>query len=130
MSVRSRADFDFEEVLECLGRVAQGFPPSSEESACIELAARALHFLYTRDELDEFREQLQGADQPATEAIRIEHTFADLSEAQRWLKSLAQPKRGILVKIAGVTHVLVRQHEHTWMFVRTLSPQELEEQDG
>lgn len=127
--MRSRVDFDFEEALECLGRVAQGFPPSSEESACIELAARALHFLYTRDELDEFREHLQVADQPAAEVIRIEHEFADMTGARRWLESLAQPRGGLLVKIAGVTHVLARQHEHAWMFVRTLSPQELEEQD-
>jgi hypothetical protein len=127
--VRSRVDFDFEEVLECLGRVAQGFPPSSEESASIELAARALHFLYSRDELDEFREHLQVANQPATEAIRIEHEFADMNEALHWLKSLARPRVGILVKIAGVTHVVARQHEDSWIFVRTLSPQELDEQD-
>ncbi|MGZ3460750.1 MAG: hypothetical protein ACXU86_19860 [Archangium sp.] len=122
-------DFDFEKVLECLGRVTQGFPPSSEESACIELAARALHFLYTRDELDEFREHLQVADRPATEVIRIEHEFAGTDEAQRWLHSLAQPRMGVLVKIAGVTHVVACQNKDKWMFVRTLSPQELEEQD-
>ena len=125
--MRSPVDFDFEEVLECLGKVAQGLPPASKESACIELAARALHFIHTRDELDEFRERLQVYDRPATEIIRVEHEFASKDEAQRWLKSLAQPRMGVLVKIAGVTHVVARQRKDIWMLVRALSPQELEE---
>lgn len=121
----SPVDFDFEEVLECLGRVAQGLPPASKESACIELAARALHFIHARDELDEFRERLQVYGRPATEVIQIEQEFASGDEAQRWLESLAPPRPGILVKIAGVTHVVARQRTDHWMFVRSLSPREL-----
>jgi hypothetical protein len=123
-------DFDFEEVLECLGRVAQGLPPSSKESACIELAARALHFIHSRDELDEFRERLQVYGRTATEVIRIEHEFASMDEAQRWLQSLPQPRMGVLVKVAGVTHVVARQRKDIWMLVRSLSPQELEDESA
>lgn len=126
--MQSPVDFDFEEVLECLGKVAQGLSPASKESACIELAARALHFIHTRDELDEFRERLQVYDRPATEVIRIEHEFASMDEAQRWLESLIQPRMGVLVKIAGVTHVVARQRKDIWMLVRSLSPQELEDE--
>ncbi|WP_309896528.1 hypothetical protein [Archangium sp.] len=123
-------DFDFEEVLECLGRVAQGLPPTSKESACIELAARALHFIHTRDELEEFRERLQVYDRPATEVIRVEQEFVSMDEARRWLESLAQPKVGVLVKVAGVTHVVARQRKDIWMLVRSLSPQELEDESA
>ncbi len=128
--MRSPVDFDFEEVLECLGRVAQGLPPTSKESACIELAARALHFIHTRDELEEFRERLQVYDRPATEVIRVEQEFVSMDEARRWLESLAQPKVGVLVKVAGVTHVVARQRKDIWMLVRSLSPQELEDESA
>jgi hypothetical protein len=65
---------------------------------------------------------------PATEVIRIEHEFASRDEAQRWLESLTQPRVGVLVKIAGVTHVVTRQRKDIWMLVRSLSPQELEDE--
>ncbi len=126
--MQSPVDFDVEKVLECLGKVAQGFPPSSKESAYIELAARALHFIQAREELDEFRERLQVYDRPATEVIRVEHEFASMDEARRWLQSLAQPTVGVLVKVAGLTHVVARQRKDIWMLVRSLSPQELEDE--
>jgi hypothetical protein len=128
VNVQIPVDFDFEEVLACLEKVAQGLPPASKEGACIELAARALHFIHTWDELDEFREQLQMYDRPASEVFRIEHEFASKDEAQRWLESLPQPRVGVLVKIAGVTHVVARQRKDIWMLVRSLSPQELEDE--
>lgn len=128
--MQSPMDFDFEEVLECLGRVAQGLPPASKESACLELAARALHFIHSRDELDEFRERLQVYGRPAAEVIRIEHEFTSMDEAQRWLQSLPQPRMGVLVKVAGVTHVVARQRKDIWMLVRSLSPQELEDESA
>jgi hypothetical protein len=107
------------------GRSRRPCPPLPKESACIELAARALHFIHTRDELDEFRERLQLYARPASEVICIEHEFASKDEAQHWLESLTQPRVGVLVKIAGVTHVVARQREDIWMLVRSLSPQEL-----
>jgi hypothetical protein len=69
-------------------------------------------------------------DRPATEVIRVEQEFVSMDEARRWLESLAQPKVGILVKVAGVTHVVARQRKDIWMLVRSLSPQELEDESS
>lgn len=125
--MRNRADFELEAVLTCLERVSQGLAPAAEESRAIELAARALHYISTRDDLDEeFRRHLEICDQPAADVIQVEHEFQSMDEARRWLDSLAPPRAGTLVSIAGATHVVARQSVSHWCLARTLSPRELD----
>ncbi len=123
----NRADFELEAVLALLERAAQGYAPGSEESSAMDVAARALHFIAARDELDdEFREHLEMSDRPAADVIRVEQEFPSIDDARRWLDALDPPRAGTLVSIAGTTHVVSRRSVDHWFFVRTLSPQELD----
>ncbi|XXF77676.1 hypothetical protein P2318_32180 [Myxococcaceae bacterium GXIMD 01537] len=118
-------EFDFEGTMEVLSGIAES--ATAEQQAAIELAANALHFVYTRNLFKEFREYLRTADLPAELVIRIEHTFADMTEASKWLESRPPPRHGTHVSIAGRTHVVWRDDDGNRILLPSFTPQELNE---
>jgi hypothetical protein len=119
------ANFQVEQVLHSLERASQQFPSDSEENASIELAAYALGFLDQDGHLDAFRRYLAQASLPASQVIFVEHEFADMPEAQRWLNTQPPPKRGTLVKVAGRTHT-VWTKDGALLLLPSFTPQEVE----
>lgn len=119
-------DFVVEQVLESLERAAARFPAGSDENASIELAAYALAFIEREDQLDAFRPFLERVKRPASQTKFIEHTFADMPEAQRWLNSQPSPARGTLVKVAARTHTVWKRGGDL-LLLPSLTPQELGE---
>lgn len=119
-------DFVIEQVLESLERAAAKFPAGSDENASIELAAYALTFIEWEDHLDAFRPFLERAKRPASQTIFIEHVFADMPEAQRWLNAQPSPAKGTLVKVAGKTHTVWKRGGDL-LLLPSFTPQELGE---
>ena len=119
-------DFDIDAVLRVLGSLADERGGSLEEARALRVAAVSLVFLRKEGKVDQYREFFRKFHTPATEVIKIAHTFATREDAMTWLQGpSASP--GTLVKIAGVTHIAATAPEGL-IFVRTLSPQEFEEQ--
>jgi hypothetical protein len=118
-------DFDFESTLQSLAASARKAP--EQEQAAIKLAASALHFLFAENRLHEFRRYLQEADKPASDVVRIEHEFVDMTQASKWLTTQPPPKHGTLVKIAGRTHAVWRDEDGSLLLLPSFSPQELED---
>ncbi len=114
--------FVLEQVLQSLERASQQFPAESDENASIELAAWALTFLDREDQLAAFRQFMERVKLPIT----IEHEFADMPEAQRWLSGSPPPTKGTQVKVAGRTHTVWRKNG-TLLLLPSFTPQELDE---
>jgi hypothetical protein len=119
-------DFQVEQVLQSLERASQQFPAESDESASIRLSAYALAFLQWEDQLDTFRQFLERMTQPASQVKTIEHEFADMPEAQRWLSGSPPPTKGTQVKVAGRTHTVWRKNG-ALLLLPSFTPQELDE---
>lgn len=117
-------DFDFDAALQSLAASSKKVP--EEEREAIKLAAQALHFLFAENRLHEFRRYLSEATQPAVDVVRIEHEFADMTQASKWLTAEPPPRHGTLVKVAGRTHTVWRDEDGSLLLLPSFSPQDLE----
>ncbi len=117
-------EFDFEATCRALEGVAKGSP--EEARAAIELAAYALHFLYTTDQFTAFREYLRDVKEPAAREVRIEREFEGMAQALEWLAG-SSPAAGVHVKVGGKTYEVWTDAEARRRLVPAVSLKDLEE---
>lgn len=117
-------EFDFEAVCRGLEGVAENSP--DEARAAIELAAYALHFLYTTDQFTAFREYLKDVKEPATPEVRVEQVFDDMAQATEWLNA-SSPAPGLYVKIGEKTYEVWKDAQGRRRLVPHVSPKDVEE---
>ncbi|WP_309896857.1 hypothetical protein [Archangium sp.] len=79
-SVASKV-FALEDTLEELEGLAHEESRTREQSAAIESAAKALHFIRRLGKLDDFRDYLREFDADTGLATRVVRSFASMSEA-------------------------------------------------
>ncbi len=126
MDSKTDAEFDVDSVLNVLGQVAEKLGEASVEGRSLRIAAVALVFVQQTNQLDRYRTFFERFHSPASEVVRISRSFASRDLAMEWLRG-SEAAEYELVQIEGVTHVVVKGPDG-FMFVRTRSPQELEEE--
>ena len=119
-------DFDFEATCRALEGVAAG-AASEEASDAVELAAYALHFLYVKGQLPEFREYLRDIKEPAEPESAVEREFAEMEQARGWLLTEPPPAPQTRIRVAGKMYITWRDAGGTLRLVPTPSASELEE---
>ena len=107
--------FDMEATLDVLEKLVHEEGRSSEDIAALKTVAKALYFLHRLDKLDDFADYLREPEAVAEREMRIEHSFASMSEALDWLRAQKEPRFGAKVMVAGGPHVVVRQR--TWSLI-------------
>ncbi|ADO68204.1 hypothetical protein [Stigmatella aurantiaca] len=91
-------DFDFEATCRAIEGVAE--QASSDSQAALKIAAYALHFLSSTEQLPVFQEYLRDVTEPANRAGRAAQDFVGMAEATGWLTE-SRPTSGTQVKISG-----------------------------
>ncbi|WP_309895500.1 hypothetical protein [Archangium sp.] len=119
------AEFEFEATCRTLGGAAKGSPEEAQDA--IEVAAYALHFLYTTGQLKVFREYLQDVKEPVSRSPHIEREFANMTQASAWVHGQPPPEVETRVAVAGKTYAVWRDDAGTLRLVPAPSLQELEE---
>ncbi|MGZ3460602.1 MAG: hypothetical protein ACXU86_19110 [Archangium sp.] len=117
----SSSEPDLERTLRALASAARSHAPESEEYAAIALAARALLFLHSREQLDDFHGWLASreAREPASSApIR---TFPSMGEALVWLEAQPEASTGSLVEVEHETYVISLGPTGSFVLVRTVT---------
>ena len=127
-SVASKA-FKLEDTLEVLEELAHQESRTREQSAAIESAAKALHFIRRMGKLDDFRDYLRDFDADPGLATRIVQSFSSMSEAMEWLRAQRDPPYGATVEVAGIPHLIARQRADTWFLVPSPIPPSPEPED-
>ncbi|WNG33010.1 hypothetical protein F0U60_04815 [Archangium minus] len=118
-------NFDVDAVLRTVEAVSKNHPEGSPEDEALRICAAAL--LFVRDDvrkLEEFREFFRKITTPATEGIKIAHTFATREEAENWLASGAATD-GQLVRAGGQGFTVVDRGPKGLKLVRIPLPDEL-----
>jgi hypothetical protein len=110
-----------EQTLRALSSAARAHAPESEEYAAIALAARALLFLHSREELDDFRDWLE-ARPPASSPVRA---FPSMAEALGWLEVQPEAATGSFVEVEHETYVISLGPTGSFVLVRSLHPEPL-----
>jgi hypothetical protein len=105
-----------EQTLRALASAARSHAPESEEYAAIALAARALLFLHSREELGDFRGWLE-ARAPASSPF---HAFPSMAEALGWLEVQPEAATGSFVEVEHETYVIALGPTGTFVLVRSL----------
>ncbi|MCY1082565.1 hypothetical protein [Archangium lansingense] len=109
-----------ERTLRALASAARPHPTESEEYAVIALAARALLFLHSRDELEDFygwlesREAGNGLSSPV-------QAFSSMREALGWLEVQPEATQGSLVEVEHETYVIALGPTGSFVLVRTVT---------
>jgi hypothetical protein len=109
-----------ERTLRALASAARPHPPESEEYAVIALAARALLFLHSRDELADFYGWLESREAGAASSLPV-HTFPSMSEALGWLERQPEAAQGSLVEVEHETYVIALGPTGSFVLVRTVT---------
>jgi hypothetical protein len=109
-----------ERTLRALASAARPHASESEEYAVIALAARALLFLHSRDELEDFYGWLESreAGGPPSGPVR---TFPSMGEALGWLEHQPEAAQGSLVEVEQETYVIALGPTGSFVLVRTVT---------
>ena len=110
-------NFDLKDTLKELEELAHEDARTFAQSAAIESAAKALHFIRRTGKLDEFQDYLRDFDRDADLATRIEQSFASMPEALEWLHAQKDPPYGATVEVAGIRYLVARQRTDKWFFI-------------
>jgi len=111
-----------ERTLRALASAARSHPSESEEYAVIALAARALLFLHSRDELEDFYGWLESREAGDTSSGSI-HAFPTMNEALGWLEHQPEAAQGSLVEVENETYVIALGPTGSFVLVRTVTHQ-------
>jgi hypothetical protein len=111
-----------ERTLRALASAARPHPSESEEYAVIALAARALLFLHSRDELEDFYGWLESRE--AGGASGPVRTFPSMNEALGWLEHQPEAAQGSLVEVERDTYVIALGPTGSFVLVRTVTHHE------
>jgi hypothetical protein len=117
-------DSQVEAALQVLGALASS--ASAEQKEALALAANALLFLLTHQQLPAFGEYLRDASAPAHLTIRIEREFDDMAQATGWLHAQPPPKNGTHVRVAGRTYAVWHDEAGQRVLVPSMTPEELD----
>ena len=109
-----------ERTLRALASAARAHAPESEEYAVIALAARALLFLQSRDELEDFYGWLESREAGGASSGPV-HTFPSMSEALGWLEHQPEAAQGSLVEVENDTYVIALGPTGSFVLVRTVT---------
>ena len=109
-----------ERTLRALASAARSHPSESEEYAVIALAARALLFLHSRDELEDFYGWLESREAGAPTSGSV-HTFPSMNEALGWLEHQPEAAQGSLVEVENETYVIALGPTGSFVLVRTVT---------
>ncbi|HEX5750138.1 MAG TPA: hypothetical protein VFZ09_28165 [Archangium sp.] len=111
-----------ERTLRALASAARPHPSESEEYAVIALAARALLFLHSRDELEDFYGWLESREAGVSSGpVR---TFPSMDEALGWLEHQPEAAQGSLVEVERETYVIALGPTGSFVLVRTVTHHE------
>jgi hypothetical protein len=117
-------NFEFEALCQALERAVAHVPEAARDA--ISAAANALHYLYVTDQFTAFREYLCDADR-VVPSIEPANVFADMQQAEQWLREQPLSSWGTLVKVAGKTFAVGKRAEMRLTLVPAFTPQEVEE---
>ncbi len=109
-----------ERTLRALASAARPHSSDSEEYAVIALAARALLFLHSRDELGDFYGWLESREAGNASSGPV-HTFPSMSEALGWLELQPEAAQGSLVEVEQDTYVIALGPTGSFVLVRTVT---------
>ena len=126
---KKSAVVDVHEVLKTLESVAQRYSKSSVEYGAVEVAAKALLFIEAMQKLDAFAHYLKDFAVDARVAVTVTQAFANREQADEWLRQQSEDTVGALVTIEGVTHAVALGRDRKLSLVRTVSPQELQQNE-
>jgi len=118
-------NFDVDTVLRTVEAVNKHHPKGTPEDEALRVCAAAL--LFVRDDiqkLKEFREFFRKITTPATEGIKVAHTFASKEEADEWLESGAASD-GQLARVAGQGFIVIDHGPKGLKLIRIPLPEEL-----
>ena len=118
-------NFDADAVLRTVEALSKQHAEGTPEDAALRVCASAL--LFVRDDLkklEEFREFFRKITTPASEGIKVAHTFASWEEADAWLAS-GTAKDGQLVRVAGQGFTVIDHGPKGLKLVRIPLPDEL-----
>ncbi len=118
----SSSEFSLEQTLRSLASAARSHAPESQEYAAIALAARALLFLRSREELDDFRVWLESREARAPSSSPV-LAFRSMSEALGWLEAQPEAAQGSLVEVEHETYVIALGPTGSFVLVRTVAHQ-------
>jgi hypothetical protein len=112
-----------ERTLRALASAARPHASESEEYAVIALAARALLFLHSRDELEDFYGWLESREAGPSAGGPVQ-TFPSMSEALGWLEHQPEAAQGSLVEVEHETYVIALGPTGSFVLVRTVTHHE------
>ena len=118
-------NFDADAVLRTMEAVSRHHAEGTPEDEALRVCAAAL--LFVRDDLkklEEFREFFRKITTPASEGIKVAHTFSSREEADAWLAS-GTAKDGQLVRVAGQGFTVIDHGPKGLKLVRIPLPDEL-----
>ena len=113
-----------ERTLRALVSAARPHAAESEEYAVIALAARALLFLHSRDELEDFYGWLESRETGGVTSSGPVRTFPSMSEALGWLEHQPEAAQGSLVEVEHETYVIALGPTGSFVLVRTVTHHE------
>jgi hypothetical protein len=111
------SESELQRTLRALASASRSHAPESEESAAIALAARALLFLHSRQELDAFRDWLESRASASTPV----HDFPSMAEALGWLELQPEAAHGSFVQVEHETYVIALGPTGSFVLVRSVT---------
>ncbi|WNG61710.1 hypothetical protein F0U59_48595 [Archangium gephyra] len=112
-----------ERTLRALASAARPHASESEEYAVIALAARALLFLHSRDELEDFYGWLESREAGDSSSGPVQ-AFPSMNEALGWLEHQPEAAHGSLVEVEHETYVIALGPTGSFVLVRTVTHHE------
>jgi hypothetical protein len=94
------SNFDVDAILGILGTVNEQYGEQTPEDEALRIAAVALLYIRDTHKLDEYRDYFRRFYAPATETVKVSHTFTTREDAEQWL-ARGGAAHGELVRIAG-----------------------------
>ncbi|PTL83196.1 hypothetical protein [Vitiosangium sp. GDMCC 1.1324] len=112
-----------QQTLRALASASRSHASESEEYAAIALAARALLFLHSREELKDFRGWLEAREAAGGSSAPVQ-TFPSMAEALGWLEGRPEAAYGSFVEVEHETYVISLGPTGSFVLVRTVRHQE------
>lgn len=111
------SESELQRTLRALASASRSHAPESEESAAIALAARALLFLHSRQELDAFRDWLEARASSSPPVL----AFPSMAEALGWLEAQPEAAQGSFVQVEHETYVIALGPTGSFVLVRSVT---------
>jgi hypothetical protein len=115
------SESELQRTLRALASASRSHAPESEEYAALALAARALLFLHSRDELEDFRGWLES--HPPSSSAPVQ-AFPTMAEALGWLEHQPEAAHGSFVQVEHETYVISLGPTGSFVLVRTMTHHE------